>query len=138
MSKAMTMSARLKVSCTRYVCVKRALSSGIKLFTKVARSLLPPCNSACNFTQQLLGQTLTLNLASAHAFVGKTTDHARTHSLYLSVLQLSCTVVKPRVDLCSPVSFVRTVRSLGVKRMATCCDKKLGNDIAAADLLRVG
>ncbi len=71
-------------------------------------------------------------------FVGKTTDHARMQSLYLSVLQLSCTVVKPCINLCSPVSFVRTVRGLGVERMAMCCDKKLGNDIAAADLLRVG
>jgi len=43
MSKAMTMSARLKVSCTKYVCAKRALSSGIRLFTMVAWSFLPPC-----------------------------------------------------------------------------------------------
>lgn len=71
-------------------------------------------------------------------FVGKTTDHARMQSLYLSVLQLSCTVVKPCINLCSPVSFVKTVRGLGVERMAMCCDKELGNDIAAADLLRVG
>jgi len=71
-------------------------------------------------------------------FVGKTTDHARMQRLYLSVLQLSCTVVKPCINLCSPVPFVRTVWSLGVNRMAISCDKKLGNDIAAADLLRVG
>jgi len=81
---------------------------------------------------------LTLSLACTHAFEKKTTDHARKHSLYLSVLQLGCTVVKPCINLCSPVSFVRTVRSLGVKRMAICCNKKLGNDIAAADVLRVG
>ncbi len=54
MSKAMTMSARLKVSCTKYVCAKRALSSGITLFTMVTWSWLPPCNSAGKFMQTQL------------------------------------------------------------------------------------
>ena len=80
---------------------------------------------------------LALSSTCTDAFAGKITDHARMHSLYLSVLQLGCTVVKPCINLCSPVSFVRTVRGLGVKRMAMCCDKKLGYDIAAADVLRV-